>query len=181
MIGFFYWIQGGAVINNKLKYMIVSPKITKKTIFLLILILLFDFFFYPISVLAQENSLNLQIKHKKAKIVNYLPESPDRKVKAVRKYLITAYNSEKSQCDDSPCITANGFNVCKYGIEDTVATNFLPFGTKIRIPELFGDRVFVVRDRMNSRYSAYRLDIWMKDKKDALRFGAKIAYVEILE
>ena len=161
--------------------MIVSPKITRKIGFLLILIFLFDFFFYPMPVLAQENSFNLQIKSKKLRIVNYLPESPNRRVKAVKKYLITAYNSERSQCDDSPCITANGFNVCEHGIEDTVATNFLPFGTKIRIPELFGDRVFIVRDRMNPRYSAHRLDIWMKNKKDAIRFGVKITYVEILE
>jgi 3D (Asp-Asp-Asp) domain-containing protein len=93
---------------------------------------------------------------------------------------MTAYNSEAAQCDSSPCITANGFNLCEHGIEDSVAANFLKFGTKIRIPELFGDKVFIVRDRMNSRYQN-RVDIWMKEKQDALNFGIKYAKIEILE
>lgn len=95
-------------------------------------------------------------------------------------HTMTAYNSEAAQTDNSPCITANGFNVCKHGIEDTVAANFLPMGTKIRIPDLFGDRVFTVRDRMNKRYSD-RVDIWMIKKADALKFGVKKARIEVLE
>jgi 3D (Asp-Asp-Asp) domain-containing protein len=84
-----------------------------------------------------------------------------------------------AQTDSSPCITANGFNVCEHGIEDTVATNYLPFGTRVRIPELFGERVFVVRDRMNARY--YRkFDIWMKDKAEAIQFGVRVAEIEVL-
>lgn len=94
-------------------------------------------------------------------------------------YSLSAYNSEVAQCDSTPCITANGFNVCKHGVEDTVAANFLPFGTKIKIPEIFGERVFVVRDRMNSRYQKH-IDIWFKDKGKALKFGRKTAKVEIL-
>ena len=93
---------------------------------------------------------------------------------------MTAYNSEVGQCDDTPCITANGFNVCEHGIEDTVATNGLKFGTKIRIPNLFGDRVFIVRDRMNRRYST-RIDVWMLRKIDAKTFGKQYAVIEVLE
>lgn len=93
---------------------------------------------------------------------------------------LTAYNSEASQCDSSPCITANGYNVCE-GDGATVAANHLPFGTKVRIPEYFGDKVFVVRDRMNSRYSN-RIDVWMESKQEAIQFGVKrSAEVEILE
>jgi len=95
-------------------------------------------------------------------------------------HTMTAYNSEAAQTDSTPCITANGFDVCKHGIEDTVAANFLPMGTKIRIPDLFGDRVFTVRDRMNKRYSD-RVDIWMIHKTDALKFGARKAKIEVLE
>lgn len=93
---------------------------------------------------------------------------------------LSAYNSEVSQTDSSPCITANGFNVCKHGEEDTIAANFLAFGTKVRIPELFGDRVFVVRDRMHSR-NGQKVDIWMKNRSDALKFGVKVAKIEVLE
>lgn len=93
---------------------------------------------------------------------------------------MTAYNSEVAQTDDTPCITANGFNVCEHGIEDTIAANFLPMGTKVRIPDLFGDRIFIVRDRMNARYPD-RVDIWMKHRTDAINFGVKVAKIEVLE
>jgi len=95
-------------------------------------------------------------------------------------HTITAYNSEAGQTDDSPCITANGYNVCQSGVEDTIAANFLKFGTKVQIPELFGDRIFVVRDRMNKKHPN-RVDIWMVDKSDALQFGVKVAKIQVVE
>ncbi len=111
---------------------------------------------------------------------NALPKNKDYKVKSVSTHVITAYNSEPGQTDDSPCITANGFNVCDHGEEDTIAANFLKFGTKVRIPELFGDRVFIVRDRMNQKHPN-RVDIWMKEKSAAIKFGVKTAKIEVLE
>ncbi len=102
------------------------------------------------------------------------------KVKWTQYTAVTAYNSLKGQTDDSPCITANNFNLCKHGIEDSVAANFLRFGTKIRIPEVFGDRIFYVRDRMNSRYTN-RVDVWLLSYSDARKFGKKYLKIEILE
>lgn len=105
------------------------------------------------------------------------------KVRTVKKagYVsLTAYNSEAGQTDNSPCTTANGFNVCKHGVEDTIAANFLKFGSRVKIPALFGDRVFVVRDRMNARYGN-RIDVWMKQKSDAIKFGVRFAKVEVVE
>jgi len=93
---------------------------------------------------------------------------------------MTAYTSEVAQTDASPCTTANGFNVCNHGIEDTIAANFLPFGTKVKIPDLFGDRIFVVRDRMNRRH-ATRVDVWMKDKRDAMQFGIRKTRILVLK
>lgn len=105
-----------------------------------------------------------------------LPVAEDRPVVATRIVSMTAYNSEPGQTDDTPFITANNTRV-RDGI---VAANFLPFNTKVRIPELFGDRVFVVTDRMNKRYTN-RMDIWMEKKSDALKFGVKHAVkIEIL-
>lgn len=109
-----------------------------------------------------------------------LPQNKPTENKNIRKVAMTAYNSEPGQTDDSPCITANGFNVCAHGIEDTVAANFLPMGTKIKIPDYFGDRVFVVRDRMNARYQE-RVDIWMLKKSDALKFGVRVAKIEVID
>jgi len=133
------------------------------------------------------DDLDLPIEDNLRKVA-FIPEvivsEPEIRVISSSFHSMTAYNSEVGQTDDSPCITANGFNVCEHGIEDTVAANFLPFGTKIRMPELFGDRIFIVRDRMNKRYSE-RVDIWMLKKVDALKFGVKrnvkIEVIEIIE
>lgn len=110
------------------------------------------------------------------------PDSPAPTAKILRTsvHVITAYNSEAAQTDDSPCITANGFNVCEHGQEDTVAANFLKFGTKVQIPELFGDRVFIVRDRMNKKHPN-RVDVWMKERKAAVKFGVKTASIVVIE
>ena len=106
--------------------------------------------------------------------------TPTVKVIKTSTHVITAYNSEAAQTDDSPCTTATGYNVCEHGEEDTIAANFLEFGTKVQIPELFGDRVFTVRDRMNKRH-ADRVDVWMKEKHDAIQFGVKTAKINIVE
>ncbi len=93
--------------------------------------------------------------------------------------LVTAYSSTRAQTDSTPCITANGFNVCNNNTENVVATNFLPFGTKIRFPDHFGDRVFTVQDRMHRRYSK-RIDVWMKSTTAAKKFGVKKLRMEII-
>ncbi len=91
--------------------------------------------------------------------------------------LITAYSSTVWETDETPFITASG-SMVKDGI---VANNILPFGTKIRIPELYGDKIFVVEDRMHWSRSDYQLDIWFPENWQAKNFGAKRTYVEILE
>ena len=110
------------------------------------------------------------------------PIEPEKEIKVISRstHTMTAYNSDPAQTDDTPCLTANGFDVCAHGIEDTIAANFLKLGTKVRIPELYGDRIFVVRDRMNQRYSD-RVDIWMKDKANARKFGVKVAKIEVVD
>lgn len=93
--------------------------------------------------------------------------------------VITAYSSTRDQTDNTPCITANGYNVCTANAENVIAANFLPFGTRVKIPELFGDRVFTVQDRMNARYS-HRVDIWMTSRHKAKQFGVKRAEIVVL-
>ncbi|MEM5782711.1 MAG: hypothetical protein QXD43_06010, partial [Candidatus Aenigmatarchaeota archaeon] len=90
---------------------------------------------------------------------------------------VTGYSSSIDETDDEPYITASGVYV-KEGI---VATNFLPIGTKIKIPSLFGDKVFVVHDRMNKRYY-YRVDVWFPTKEEAKNFGIHYnVKIEILD
>lgn len=107
-----------------------------------------------------------------------LPEANDAAPRKTFTIPMTAYTSEVGQTDDSPCITASGLNVCERNEENVVAANFLPLGTRLRIPELFGDRVFYVEDRMNERYY-YKVDVWMKELADAKTFGVKYATIEV--
>ncbi|PIU98526.1 hypothetical protein COS61_00895 [Candidatus Wolfebacteria bacterium CG03_land_8_20_14_0_80_40_12] len=93
----------------------------------------------------------------------------------VIKVLITAYSSSVDETDGTPFITASG----SYVQSGIVAANFLPFGTMIRMPEIFGEKVFIVEDRLHER-NGDRIDIWMPTKKEALNFGVKISEIEIL-
>jgi 3D (Asp-Asp-Asp) domain-containing protein len=170
---------------------ILSTKLAKKLLISLMFVFIFDFFLFPAPVLASndadipsdvldETIMTSESEEPEPVFNASLPENNNWNVIRSGYYEITSYTSEVAQCDASPCITANGFNVCEHGIEDTVAANFLKFGTRVKIPQLFGDRIFVVRDRMNAKYD-HRMDIWMKDKKVAIKFGLKYAKIEILE
>ena len=105
------------------------------------------------------------------------PTNPPPKVVKELPVIITAYSSTVSQTDDTPFITASGSHV-RDGI---VANNLLPFGTKIRIPEVYGDKIFVVEDRMNRRKGYYHFDVWFSDYWQAKNFGAKRTTIEVLE
>lgn len=97
----------------------------------------------------------------------------------VRTYIVdaTAYTSSVEECDNDPFITADGSHT-RDGI---IATNFLPFGTKVRIPSLFGNKVFEVHDRMNQKYWM-RIDVWMEKKADMWQFGINHnVKIEVLE
>ena len=90
--------------------------------------------------------------------------------------LVTAYSSTVSQCDSTPFITANGTRV----YDGVVAANFLPFGTKLRLPQYSGGKIYTVEDRMHPRFSR-RIDIWMPTNQAAKQFGVKWLKVEVLE
>ncbi len=112
---------------------------------------------------------------KKIPIVRKSPEVLSRDMKVV----VTAYSSTLDQTDATPCITANGFNVCDHNKENVIAANFLPFGTKVRLPELFGEKVFTVQDRMHRRHQ-HRVDLWMKTRKKAKQFGIRRTLLEVV-
>ena len=109
-----------------------------------------------------------------------IKKAPEYKVIKTYRVPITAYNSEVGQTDNTPCHTANGYDLCKNNQENVIAANFLKLGTKVRIPEYFGDRVFTVQDRMNARYY-YRADVWFKSRADALKFGVRVLNIEVIE
>ena len=87
----------------------------------------------------------------------------------------TAYSSTPDQTDDTPFITARNTRVR----DGLAAANFLPCGTEFRIPDLYGNKVFVVEDRMNKRYW-HRVDIWFPERQMAKEFGVKQIRIEIV-
>jgi len=105
------------------------------------------------------------------------PTDPPPKVVKELPVIITAYSSTESQTDDTPFITASG----SYVRDGIVANNLLPFGTRIRIPEVYGDKIFVVEDRMNRKKGYYHVDVWLSSYWQAKSFGAKRTTIEVLE
>ncbi len=109
----------------------------------------------------------------------------------------TSFSSDPRQTDNTPCLPAMWkFNLCEnyeeHGLEDTIAANFLPLGTQVRFPEVYGDKIFTVRDRMNARYNGTnRIDFWVgspapttpeivaEAKKKAIAFGVKSMKMEV--
>lgn len=110
---------------------------------------------------------------------SYVAKATNMALRAVKtiNVVITAYSSTPDQTDDTPFITASG----KHVADGIIANNMLPIGTKVRIPSLYGDKIFTVEDRMNKRKSNYHIDIWMPDRPSAINFGVKTAEIEVLE
>jgi len=104
-----------------------------------------------------------------------LRTAEDESSKKTIKVLITAYSSSPEETDETPLITASGSYV-RPGI---LAANFLPFGTKVRLPEIFGNQIFIVEDRLHEKNND-RVDVWFPSKEEALKFGFKISEMEIL-
>jgi 3D (Asp-Asp-Asp) domain-containing protein len=88
---------------------------------------------------------------------------------------ITAYASVPDETSAHPFVTASGKTVA----DGVVAANWLPFGTQIEIPTLFGNKIFTVEDRTSPRFGG-RVDVWMPTVAAAVAFGLHPAQVIIL-
>ena len=95
----------------------------------------------------------------------------------VKTYTVSAsaYSSSVDETDSTPFITAEG----TYVRDGIVAANFLPMGTAIKIPAIYGNKIFVVEDRMNSRYNL-NVDVWFPSKELAKEFGRKTVKIEVV-
>lgn len=135
--------------------------------FFLTLLLILSFNFYQPVI----SPTTAQIEPVVLENVNYLNHQAVVKTPKFKKeywVTITAYSSDPEETDDTPYITASG----KWVEDGVAASNFLPLGTKIKIPELFGDKIFTINDRMNNRFND-RIDIWVPTKWEAIQFGKK--------
>jgi len=191
-------IKNNMKILKKLSFLEKEAKATlkrlplKKVEFCVLIILIVEFLFPQVSLaqtlnqpISAVDSIMLEDRLSNIKqdvltdvLGNSLPVAEKKEPKKVIYVTVTAYSSTVDQCDSTPCQTANGFNLCENNEENVVAANFLPFGTIVKMPEEFGDRVFTVQDRMNKRY-AYRMDIWMKTREAARHFGVKTLKIEV--
>lgn len=88
---------------------------------------------------------------------------------------VFAYSSTVGQTDSSPFMTASGESVHN----GTVANNCLPFGTTVTFPDQFGNKQFIVEDRMASRYGCDSFDIWFTTTSAARSFGKQSTTVQV--
>ena len=123
------------------------------------------------------------------------PVSGDREARYVKIVVATSYSSDPRQTDSTPCLPAMNYDLCenaKNGQVNTIAANFLKLGTQVRFPDLYGDTIFVVRDRMNKRYNGKsRIDFYraqlnedgevdnVASKQEAIAFGVKRLRMEV--
>jgi 3D (Asp-Asp-Asp) domain-containing protein len=96
--------------------------------------------------------------------------------------VVTAYNvGDPRQTDDTPCIAANGEDICSALANGEVrcAANFVPLGSHLYVDKI---GVCLVTDRMNRRYRN-RVDIAMEKDEyhKARRFGRQKLQVKILD
>ena len=154
----------------------------RAVIYLLAILLGFLASFYPFDVLFSESSpINVQLESSLSGLHiiqdNTIVASHYVGLKNDRfEAILTGYASNVWETDDTPYTTASGKTVA-WGI---VANNKLPFGTKIKIPALFGNTVFTVEDRMSPSKRGNQVDIWFPSTSEASIFGVHKAYVEIL-
>lgn len=104
-------------------------------------------------------------------------EDESENLKVIKTYTVraTAYSSTVDQTDSTPFVTASN----TYVRDGIIAANFLPFGTTVRIPEIYGDKLFTVEDRMHQRYW-YNVDIWFPEREMAKEFGARKVRIEVV-
>lgn len=89
---------------------------------------------------------------------------------------ITMYTSREAETDSTPCISADGTDICKVNY-NVCASNAHKIGQRLEIKGL-GE--CIVKDRMNSRYKN-SIDWYAKfDLERALKFGRqKLEVVEL--
>ena len=113
------------IISLKQKeHKLIPIKLTRKVFGFIVFILLFELFLFPASpalasISETEDDLpNIpevieeitENTNNSENFINNLPKTEEWKTMWTGYYSVTAYNSEVAQCDDTPCITANGFN-----------------------------------------------------------------------
>ncbi|MFA6272637.1 MAG: hypothetical protein WC693_06110 [Patescibacteria group bacterium] len=161
-------------------YRKVSKNNRKVAIFLLLSLVQLIFPHIAVSQgVTLENELNgaiIEAGTAMSDTFEQLPIASEKEAKKSFYLTVTAYSSTVDQCDSDPFTTASGETVH----DGIIAYNYLPFGTKVRFPEIFPGKVFEVQDRLRAGSSVYLADIWMSSREEAIRWGAKVIKIEVL-
>ena len=86
---------------------------------------------------------------------------------------VTAYTASYEECGKTDGITSSGTKATE---GRTIACDFLEFGTQVVIL----GQTYVVEDRIGSGHPS-KIDVYMGDRQDAIKFGRRQLEVEILE
>ena len=112
------------------------------------------------------------------------PTKPERQTEVKKAEgptrLVTAYNSVREQTDDTPCIAADGTDICaRYRAGELIcAANWVPIGTRLRV-EGYGD--CTVADRMAPKHNE-KVDVFLdQDVAAARAWGARRKRVKIIQ
>ncbi|MFH1714285.1 MAG: hypothetical protein ABH831_01680 [Candidatus Nealsonbacteria bacterium] len=161
------------MLAKKMKQFI-SRNSNQILVFMLFLAILYNIFIPANVGHADELGYSMEY-HEKAVPQNRLPKVQDKQPIEIFDATLTAYSSTADQCSGNPFITASGARVH----DGTIAANCLPFGTKVKFPDIYGDKVFVVEDRLAARMGCNTIDIWFPDRGSALGFGRAYTKVEV--
>ena len=111
--------------------------------------------------------------------LDYIECDTDEKknFKILTNQIVYGYTSLEALTDSSPFITASGLDLhlvpnFNHGI---IANNCRPFGSRVWID----GRIFVVEDRMNSRYDCNTWDIWFPTYEEAVQHGRQLLEVKV--
>lgn len=122
---------------------------------------------WQIIMLAGERSMAgySQYQLEKPQIVQKIPQT--------MQIVVSYYTASRDETDDTPCITADGTNICPAKVP-VIANNCLSFGTKVRI----NGTLYEVHDRMAQRFGCEQFDILLTDKAEAIRRGRHTAELQ---
>jgi 3D (Asp-Asp-Asp) domain-containing protein len=115
-------------------------------------------------------------------LASLIPKNQEYAVRSETIRVVTAYNAgDPKQTDDTPCIAANGENICKALAKGKkrCAANFVPLGSHLHVDKI---GVCMVTDRTNKRYRN-RVDIAMKKNEyhKARQFGRQKLIVKVID
>ena len=162
------------MLAKKLK-IFLAEHTNKMLYFALLLAIMYNIFIPAEIGLADEPEYAIEY-HEQAVPQNHLPEVGIRQPREVLEVHLTAYSSTPDQTSGNPFVTASGARVH----DGTIAANCLEFGTRVKFPELYGDKIFVVEDRLAARMGCGTMDIWFSDRGSAIQFGRQHSTVHVL-